>query len=461
MPRSSKADDAVITSLLKPGKKYKKPKRQMPAGTRKVFLRVPASVGYISGYGDYTYDKPGPWGKAGRFIGNALGSQFAGSGGGKLGAKLGSYLHYIGKIFGSGDYVSPSHEIRSNTLVSSTQIPQFVNGKHTVRIQHREFLGDVSTSATAGAFQIQDFPINPGLSATFPWLSSVVGVTYQQYSIKGMVFEFRSMSSDALNSTNTALGSVVMATDYDSTDQRFVSKAQMENTEFGVSCKPSSCMIHAIECARKETSISEQYIRSGAPPPNADIRLYDLGRFSIATVGMQGSNVNVGELWVSYDIEFYKPIQQLPLSNGLLAAYQLFNVDNTHPLGTQAAINIVDSVGLTFTSTSIALPYNLQTGTMFNMTYSVVGNSTASVAAPAVTFTHGLASVGNTLAFPASGTATTAILYYNTVFVYNGGGTAAAPPTIDFVAGVVPSANLSVINFTQINGQALNNVGFS
>lgn len=351
----------------------------------------------IRGHGDYAYgDKKnmGPWEKTGRFIGSALGGTY-GKSAGKLGEKLGSYLHYIGKIFGSGDYVTSAQQVKQNSLVNSSQIPQFAHGKNTVRIQHREYLGDVITSATAGAFSIQSFPINPGISTTFPWLYAVVGGNWQQYRINGMVFEFRTMSGDALTSTNTALGSVVMATDYDSTDQRFQSKAQMENTEFGVSCKPSSCMIHAIECARAQTSINEQYVRYNAPLPNADIRLYDLGLFSIATVGMQGSSVNIGELWVSYDIEFLKPISNLPLVIAQGADYSLVPVSssfNSHPLGNGLpTINGVDQIGLTFSSdgTKLYFPANLTVGTSFMIIYSVSGSSTA-ISAGSITGSNGM-----------------------------------------------------------------------
>lgn len=142
-----------------------------------------------------------------------------------------------------------------------------------------------------------------------------------------MVFEFRSMSADALNSTNTALGSVVMCTDYDSADVPFSSKQQMENTEFGVSCKPSSNMIHAIECAPKVTTATELYVRARNIPAGTDIRLYDWGKFYIATSGFQGTNVNCGELWVSYDITLIKAIEQPP---GYLNNFIDYNLAGTN-----------------------------------------------------------------------------------------------------------------------------------
>jgi len=420
----------------------------------------------IKGRGDYTYEKPGPWGTNGRWIGKAIGSTW-GKSAGKLGESVGGLAHYIGKIFGSGDYVA-SPAVQENTILSP-QIPSFSANATTVRVRHREFLGDILSSATANTFDIQAFPINPGLAQTFPWLSQVCGATFQQYRLNGCVFEFRSMSSDALNSTNTALGQVIMATDYDSADTPFSSKQQMENTEFGVSCKPSCNMIHAIECAKKLTSVSEQYIRAYGNPSNTDIRLYDLGRFYIATNGCQGTNVNLGELWVSYDVTFIKTIEQPPLYLAPMAGYNLVSPDVSHPLGiSQSSLyepanpgggSFPDQIGLTFVGNSIQLPSSLEVGSVYNLFYELVGNSTASVAAPVVTFTHGLSSVGNTIAYPASGTATSAVLYYLTVFVYSGGGTEAAPPTIDFTPGVVPTGSTGGLNIYQISpAMASNNV---
>ena len=74
------------------------------------------------------------------------------------------------------------------------------------------------------------------------------------------------MSADALNSVNTALGQVIMATDYNAANPPFAQKSEMENYEYGQSAKPSESAIHPIECARLQTTISELYTRAGAVP---------------------------------------------------------------------------------------------------------------------------------------------------------------------------------------------------
>nr|QKV51304.1 putative capsid protein [Crucivirus sp.] len=398
----------------------------------------------------YSYDRPGPWGNFGRAAGGAVGSILGGGPGKMLGSKLGSYLHYIGKIFGSGDYVTSADQVRNNILVSEAQAPAFGHGRNTVHIRHREFLGDIVTSGSANTFNLQSYPIQPGLSSSFPWLSNVCGTSFQQYRINGMVFEFRSMSADALNSTNTALGSVVMATDYDSKDANFQSKAQMENTEFGVSCKPSSCMIHAIECAKSQTSVSELYIRNTGVPSGADIRLYDMGNFQIATTGFQGTSVNVGELWVSYDITLFKAIQLQPGAGILQYHRNLAATTAAQPLLQDVSVYATqpqyDNIGCSVNTanTILTLPVGLPLRTRFVMVYAMRGASTAGVVAPTATASQGLASHSGFInagsaGFNAPQTATGTTLILVQMYEITAVSAASAPPIITFSgAGVFP-----------------------
>jgi len=238
---------------------------------------------------------------------------------------------------------------RSRTVTNSKEIPQFSSTKMTNVVSHREYIGDLYTGGTApppfeavpsnysspftiGNVQIagsgevlgtKGFKINVGVKDTFPWLYNLAR-NYEQYRVHGMVFEFKSLSADALSSTNTALGSVIMATEYNAANPVFISKQQMENYEFAQSCKPSVSMMHAIECAPNLTSVSELYVRVGDVPVYQDPRLYDLGTFQIATCGMQAPQINIGELWCTYLIELIKPKLPnllgcaLPILSGLL-----------------------------------------------------------------------------------------------------------------------------------------------
>lgn len=375
----------------------------------------------------------------GSAIGMAIGAALGGPAGAGIGGMVGNAGgNFLSKIFGHGDYqVSNASAIsQNNLLTNSANIPQFGTGKVAVKLRHREFIGDVLSSATAGAFTIQSFNVNPGLPTTFPWLSSVVGASFQQYRINGMTFEFRSMSGDALTGANTALGSVIMATDYDSADTPFTTKQQMENTEYGVSCKPSMNMMHAIECARSQTSLSEQYIRAFAVPPGADIRLYDLCKFYIASVGCQGTNVNLGELWCTYDIDVFKAIEQVPAYINPYAMY--FVTAGTAncasaPFGTAQGFgglpNGADQIGLTFTANRMSFPLTTVVGSTYLFCFGIAGSSAAALTRPVMTTGNGMY-VNTNVDFGSFNSTTSSYQLY-IALQYKGGATAGALPYIN------------------------------
>lgn len=206
---------------------------------------------------------------------------------------------FISWITGRGDY-----KVSSNSLVESGAPPSFIRDGSGFRVRHREYIRDV-VSPGAG-FNNYPLPINPGLPETFPWLSSIAA-NFEEYELHGLVFEFRTLSAVAVSSTNTALGAVVLATNYDPYDPAFQNKQQMEAYEFSCSGPPCHSLLHPVECAPRQTATPIKYVRTnGLVVPGGDLRLYDQGLFQIATVGQQAAS-NIGELWVSYDVKFLKP----------------------------------------------------------------------------------------------------------------------------------------------------------
>jgi hypothetical protein len=285
--------------------------------------------------------------------GGILGGMAFGAPGSQVGRKAGAY---ISKITGMGDY-----KVSSNTLLSNGP-PQFGGSARKVRICHREFLGTVDGSIE---FNLNTYKINPGEPSTFPWLSGLAS-RFTQYTLKGLIFEYVSTSAVALNSTNTALGSVVMATQYNSYDAAFTSRLEMDNHEFTTSCPPSEHSIHPVECDVSETPFRVHYVRNYAQTGNADERLYDWGKFSIATVGMQAA-ATIGELWVSYDIEFEKPrLEQGAYTNALHARISNTAATADDPFGVVQR-NPGGNMDLTISSTyqgydTIVFPQWIQSG---------------------------------------------------------------------------------------------------
>lgn len=174
-----------------------------------------------------------------------------------------------------------------------------------VIIRHAEYLEDVPS---ATAFAIATYPLNPGMQQTFPWLSRIAQ-NFEEWLPRGIFFEFKTTSSDMIvtGSTTPALGQISMATQYNSLDSNFTNNVQLLNYENASTCKPSQNLRHYIECKRSQTVMDEMYIRTGPIPPNADLRLYDLGKTSVSASNMQTNGQYMGQLWVSYEIELRKP----------------------------------------------------------------------------------------------------------------------------------------------------------
>jgi len=263
------------------------------------------SAGKIKGRGDYT-------------LGNAA-NHLIDAGKNVLGFGISSFL---GSIFGRGAY---------DVSLANTGPARFAASPDVI-IAHREFVGDVGGSQ---AFTVNTFTLNPTNPALFPWLSGVA-VNWDQYEWVGILLEYRATSSFATTAANTALGTVIMATDYNLSNAGFSSKVDMENYEGAVSCPPDQSFYHMVECARKETTIEVMYTNQNGN----DQRFTSLGDFQIATTGMQGA-YTIGELWVTYKIKLMKPKLQnhMNTNNWVQIRNTGSSITSAAPLGTGFTVN--------------------------------------------------------------------------------------------------------------------------
>lgn len=323
-------------------------------------------------------DYPG----VGEALGSAAGSLF-GPAGAALGAGLGKGAHHMFKaITGFGDY-----QVAENSLIQGgLSPPEIVNAVNHAGfiVRHREYLGDITASTD---FTVHTYPINPGMDETFPWLSQIAN-SFEQYTMRGLVFEFKSLSSDSIlsSATSTALGSVVMATSYDSLDAAFVSKNQMENYDFANSEKPSSSFYHPVECKKSMgTTLDCLYIRDSTPPANSDKRMYDLGLFQLATSGMQSATGVIGELWCTYEIELYKA--KVGKVQSYADHFELFTgISGSTPLGTARSKSSTSNLGCVINGLELQFPDKV-VGKKVMINWHVAGAAGATVS-PTFTLTN-------------------------------------------------------------------------
>lgn len=391
--------------------------------------------------------KSTPFSDVGGIVGSRLGSMFGVPYLKGVGKWLGTG---IGSIFGSGDYEIVGGPSKYNVLMNGAQIPQFSSTKASNIVCHREYLGDINAST---AFTNLSYQLNPGLAATFPWLSAVAQ-NYQEYRFHGLIFEFRSLLTDFVPSGSP--GVVVMATNYNSDSPPFSTKQEMENSEYAVSVKPTVNLIHGVECATNQTVLPQLYVRTGAPTVGVDLKTTDLGRFQLATQ-RNPVGVTLGELWVSYCVEFFKPILPVDVGPGVGSFHAIrATASAANPLG---SIGVSTKGDLPTIVTPVSITSAGQPGNFYMINVSWTGTVFGPITYPVLSYVQCTPMVFfDNLALPNVGP-TVATNTFDAIMqiVVRADHDAGGSFTVNFgVAGTYPTGTTGVdVLVTQVSGEAV------
>jgi len=312
-------------------------RRSIPKPVRKV-----VNAGYRAAQ---KYIPKGSAKRLGSAMGQAMGSSVAGSTGAAVGSEIGRRLgKQFAQITGVGDYyLHDGTRIGSPFTSKTPTLRSSVNNNSTI-ISRSEYITDIYSGEgnPATAFKNQKFDINAGLSiadgGVFSWLPQIAS-GYQQYRFKQLIFEYRSTSGQAISGTNSALGSIIMSANYDSTLEPYTTKNEALNSQWAVSGGTDKSILFPIECRPRESKERWYDVRGQPIKPNQNIAIYDLANLQVASVGLQEENQNLGELWVSYTVELTKFRSNVNYtytahwSNTALNGGTVINVD--YPLGTE------------------------------------------------------------------------------------------------------------------------------
>jgi hypothetical protein len=286
---------------------------------------------------------------------------FAPNYGSQLGSVVGNGFQSLAEVLGFGDY-----EVKSNSLsqlLMGNGPPAIANlgkGDATV-VAHREYIGDLVTGPLVGGsseFTLLEYNINPGTSTLFPWLSEMAGL-FQFYEMNGMIIELKTSSSNY--AANMALGTMFVATNYNSLDNAPVNKIELLNMEFSTSSKPSESQMHLVECARKYTVQDKLYITPDSNYKGGDPRLYNLGTTFIGSYGCPVAETTIAEIWVSYEVSLYRPIPAIANNEALDAIFTTGTFGGTFPFG-----GAIGDYSLVAGSSSV---YTLDTTSLANHMY--------------------------------------------------------------------------------------------
>lgn len=282
----------------------------------------------VRGYGDYS----SAWQKGRSYVPRAIGAAVGAAATRSISGAAAGWGHgasFSKNVLGWGDYGA----VQGNQIMTgSAETPLSVNQaagdlSGDVYFNHREYVEDVVVPA-AGAFpaNLRKFRINPGcggpynpidpgvvtddgtvtgvpnpdkLRGLFTWFRQLA-LNFTLFEFQGLVIEYRPMSGED-GGASTALGSIILATDYDPTNTSgFSSLAEMFNYDYSNSGKPSVEILHGIETKPSQQTVKMNYI-SGIDPTAKDRIFTDLGLFQYAVEGVPGTpGDKIGELWVSY-----------------------------------------------------------------------------------------------------------------------------------------------------------------
>jgi len=157
-------------------------------------------------------------------------------------------------------------------------------------IKHREYISDVSGNTTFGATSCQ---VQPGMAATFPWLSSIAG-NFEKYRIRKLSLQYVNVAA------TSERGRVTLAFDRDPLDADPVTKVDLFSYSGAVEGSVWSPL--SLNIPVGSTSL---FTRSGTVT-GTDLKTYDLGKLVVG-VSNTADTATIGELFLSYEIELTIP----------------------------------------------------------------------------------------------------------------------------------------------------------
>jgi len=218
---------------------------------------------------------------------------------------------------------------------------------------HAEYVADVQSATN---FTRTDYLLNAGNPVLFPWLSQIAAL-YEEYEFLGLVFEYRTTSAMAVGTTSSAMGTVIIATDYDVYDNAFVTKRNMEAAEYATPGAPYQTFCHPVECDRKRNVLGKEYVVPGATSIAqlpGDARMSAYGMTSVACVGQQTAGTAQGELWVTYHVRLSRPV----LENSAVVANFSQHIQTSATTGGVTTLVSNTSTGSPFTLTQLSAGSN-------------------------------------------------------------------------------------------------------
>lgn len=164
-------------------------------------------------------------------------------------------------------------------------------------IKRREFLQNVNPQDSED-LEVSKFIVNPGISSTFPWLSSL-SRSFQKYKVRNVRMEYKTACSTFLP------GMVMIAPVFNIKDK--IPKTKIELLEYSYCKRAPVWKDFSVAIRGSDLSYKEYYIRDNASSNIIEEFLYDCCYFCIAADGVTEETAYIGELWLEYEIVLEQP----------------------------------------------------------------------------------------------------------------------------------------------------------
>lgn len=174
-------------------------------------------------------------------------------------------------------------------------------------ISHSEYVQDIYALASSEKFHVTALRLNPGLHATFPWLSQIAA-NYEEYELIQLLFTFESKISDQMGGSNGQVGSIIMFTDYGPDSALKTSKYTMLQGYAAGDALLTNNLVHGVECdPAKLHGDGHKFVRTRRV--DGSLNDYDLGILQLGVSGTPATLANqiVGQLHVTYTVKLMKP----------------------------------------------------------------------------------------------------------------------------------------------------------
>jgi len=197
----------------------------------------------------------------------------------------------------------------SNTRITKSSQAKFTSNGNSLTVRHREYINPVDlnnallerTTAIGNTYAKREpfrYNINPADGATFPWLSNVAA-RFEKYKFKSLTFSYQPTCP------TTTAGGIGLAIIYDAADDIPNNRTELFNAESCVRAAVYDSLTLPCKKIHLNKLLHTRDLHHGLVDAN-ELRTSDVG-YMIAAVYNISSDIQFGDLYVSYEVEFSGP----------------------------------------------------------------------------------------------------------------------------------------------------------